>query len=82
MDKPEARERALRLIDITPEQQHIIDIFYREKNYKLRHWEMRSGDSNIYIEYLNGVSHLDNLLTEEINVIKAREQKKNSSRKR
>ncbi len=82
MEKPDARERALKLLNITPEQQHIIDIWIREKNEKLRHWERRSGDSNIYIEYLNGVAFLDNLITEEINIIKAREQKKNNNRRK
>lgn len=68
------------MVNPTPEQEIILNIFYREKNYKLRHWEMRSGDSNIYLEYLNGCGFLDNLITMQINKLNKANEKKNNRR--
>jgi hypothetical protein len=51
-------------------------MFYREKNEKLRHWERRSGDPSIYIEYVNGCGYLDHLISMEIEKIKERAAKK------
>jgi hypothetical protein len=76
MEKEDARIRALSLCEITEEQQVIIDIFLREKAEKLRHWERRSGDNNIYVEYLNGCLYLEHLIDREISKINNQNQKK------
>ena len=76
MEKDDARQRALSLADITPEQQVIIDVFLREKSEKLRHWERRSGDDNIYIEYLNGCIYLEHLIDREVSNINRQNAKK------
>lgn len=75
-EKDDARERMLVLADITPEQQVIIDVFLREKSEKIRHWERRTGDDSIYIEYLNGTILLENLIDREISNINRQNQKK------
>lgn len=80
-EKADARQRAVSLLEITPEQQHIINIFLREKHEKLRHWERRSGDSNIYVEYLNGCAYLESLIDDEISKINKQKQKQQHSKK-
>lgn len=76
MEKDDARQRALSLANITPEQQVIIDVFLREKSEKIRHWERRSGDDNIYLEYLNGCIYLEHLIDREVSNINRQNQKK------
>lgn len=49
--------------------------------WKLRHWEQRSGDSNVYIEYVNGCALLDNLVNKEIEKIKERAAKKQGKKR-
>lgn len=66
----------LTLANLTEEQQFIVDIFLREKSEKLRHWERRSGDDDIYIEYLNGCIYLENLIDREVSNINRQNQKK------
>lgn len=80
MDRPDARQRALALCEITPSQQIIIDVWLRERFEKLRHWERKSGDPSIYIEYLNGVAFLDGVINDEINNINKKEAAKQKSK--
>jgi hypothetical protein len=79
MEKPDARQRGIALAKLTTEQQFIIDIYLREKWEKLRHWQRNSGDNNIYIEYLNGIAYLEELINKEIEKINKREQRKQQS---
>ncbi len=81
-DKEDERERILALANLTPEQQHVVDIYIREKMWKLRHWEQRSGDSNIYIEYLNATIYLDNLIDKEIEKIRKRHSKQQQQKRK
>jgi hypothetical protein len=81
MEKPDARQRGITAANLTNEQQKIVDVYLREKWEKLRHWERRSGDSNIYIEFVNGVAYLEDLIQKEIDKINKRQQKKQQSGK-
>ncbi len=81
MEKPDARQRGITLAKLTNEQQKIVDIYLMEKSEKIRHWERRSGDSSIYIEFLNGVAYLEHLIQEYIIKINNRQNKKQQSGK-
>lgn len=75
-EKQDVRERMLTLANLTPEQQYIVDVYLREKTEKLRHWERKSGDDNIYVEYLNGTIYLDHLIDDEIETVKKQNSRK------
>lgn len=80
LEKPDARQRALSLCNLTPSQEHMIRVWTQEKYEKLRHWERKSGDPSIYVEYLNGCAYLDGIIKDEIDKINNREQAKQKAK--
>jgi hypothetical protein len=53
----------LKLVNLSEEQDAIIQIYLMEEQTGKRHWEWDPADPNIYIEWLNGTTKLRNRIS-------------------
>src|SRR5688572_30657190 len=61
------REQIAKTINLTEQQQIIVDLYIFEEQMGKRHWEMDPEDRNVYMEWMRGT----NILRNKINAFRA-----------